>query len=184
MEKPKNYQHALIIGGTGMLKAASLAIIDKYEKTTLIARNVDRLEQIAINPKTNPISLNYTDSNMLKAALKSSTQKYGSFDLAIIWIHSTAPQAPYIAAEFVNADYYHLLGSSYGKPGEDNTERLAKFRDFKNLNYHEIILGFILEDNASRWLSHNEISTGVLKAIKQQQKSFVVGTLSPWSARP
>ena len=180
----KTNQHALIIGGTGMLKMASLSIIEQSRHATLIARNLDRLEQIATKPNTSPIALNYNDSINLQKKLKTARHKNGYFDLAAIWIHSTAPNAAYIAAEFVEGDYYHILASSYAKPGHDNSERLNRFASFKKISYHEVILGFVSAGGHSRWLSHSEISQGVLEALDKKQKSFVVGTVRPWSARP
>lgn len=181
-----NNKHALIIGGTGMLKMASLAIVEQFENTTLIARNLDRLEHIATNTKnkTHLVSLDYTNTHNLKNELKTITNKYSKFDLAIIWIHSTSAQAPYIAAKFVEGDYYHVLSSSYTDPSRDNSQRLEKFKTYPNINYHEVILGFITDTNYPRWLNHSEISSGVVTAIKEKQKRFIVGSVSPWSARP
>jgi len=77
-----------------------------------------------------------------------------------------------------------VLSSSHADPGKDNSPGLAKFADFADINYHEVILGFITDTGYSRWLSHAEISAGVLTAISKKQKRFVVGTVEPWSAQP
>jgi hypothetical protein len=45
-------------------------------------------------------------------------------------------------------------------------------------------LGFVLEGNHSRWLTHAEISGGVIHSIQTQSKRHVVGTLTPWYRRP
>jgi len=162
-----------------------ISVIERSKNTTLIARNLDRLEQTATTPnKTKLLSLDYQDSINLKKQLQTASKQNGKFDLAIIWIHGNAPQAPYIAAEFVKGDYYHVLSSSHADPSKDNSPRLAKFAGFADINYHEVILGFMTDAGYSRWLSHAEISAGVLAAISKKQKRFIVGTLTPWSARP
>lgn len=182
-------QHALIIGGTGMLRELSLNIAKKYNTVSIIARDKKRLKDLVkeakqFNGNIIPIALDYCNTKSLKKELEISIDKEGEFDLAIVWIHNTAPNAPYITAKFIDGDYYHILSSSYGDPSKVHTERLHKFKSFSNINYHEIILGFVVDNNYSRWLSHHEISTGIIKAIRKKQKNFVVGTLSPWADRP
>lgn len=63
-------------------------------------------------------------------------------------------------------------------------ERRARFEALPNIVYHEVILGFVTEGEDSRWLTHDEISRGVLTAIDGQASRFIVGTVEPRSARP
>ncbi|WP_400242173.1 hypothetical protein AB3U99_14995 [Niallia sp. JL1B1071] len=49
----------------------------------------------------------------------------------------------------------------------------------QNCSYHQIQLGFILEKNYSRWLTHKEISAGVIEAIKHNCKRKIVGVIEP-----
>ena len=50
--------------------------------------------------------------------------------------------------------------------------------------YRQIILGFVLEGNTSRWHTNKEIAAGVNRAIQADEERFVVGTLEPWEMRP
>ncbi len=52
--------------------------------------------------------------------------------------------------------------------------------------YREIILGFVYreENDRSRWLTHEEISEGVLNAIRLQQDRYIIGQIEPWVKRP
>jgi len=50
--------------------------------------------------------------------------------------------------------------------------------------YHQVQLGFVIEGDRSRWLTHSEISGGVIEAIRGGLPRHVVGTLEPWSRRP
>ena len=36
----------------------------------------------------------------------------------------------------------------------------------------------------SRWLTDEEISSGVLKAIEEDKERFVIGVTEPWSKKP
>ncbi len=58
------------------------------------------------------------------------------------------------------------------------------FERFVNIIYRKIILGFILEDDKSRWLNNAEISNGLIDAITLEKDAYVVGTVEPWEKRP
>src|SRR5690606_3732421 len=50
--------------------------------------------------------------------------------------------------------------------------------------YREVIRGFVIDAGRSRWLTHREISQGVLEAIRADRPRSIVGTVTPWPARP
>lgn len=52
------------------------------------------------------------------------------------------------------------------------------------VEYREAILGFVREGHSSRWLTHSEISAGVLAAVDSARPRTVVGVVEPWSERP
>ncbi|MBK7159886.1 MAG: hypothetical protein IPH77_15465 [Ignavibacteria bacterium] len=58
------------------------------------------------------------------------------------------------------------------------------FYRFKNINYKKILLGFVIEDEKSRWLTNTEISNGVIDALKKDEDTFIVGKVEPWEKRP
>jgi hypothetical protein len=41
-----------------------------------------------------------------------------------------------------------------------------------------------MEGDVSRWLTHEEISKGIISAIHQDRKKTIIGTLYPWDKRP
>jgi hypothetical protein len=47
-----------------------------------------------------------------------------------------------------------------------------------------VVLGFMVEAGASRWLTDAEISDGVRSAVTRDLAYSVVGQVEPWSARP
>lgn len=165
----------LVVGGTGMLWGACLGLKDLGHEVYALARSNHHHY-----PGVHPILVNYKDLLRLEEAL----EPHEPFDMAVVWIHSDAPQAPFVVAKFVDGPYYHLLSSQAAQPGElVNAKRRLHFEGV-GTDYREIILGFVAEQWGSRWLEDEEVAEGVLQAIQQNAKQFVVGTVRPWSARP
>lgn len=181
--------HILVVGGSGMLKEACLTLAQNGHIVSVIGRSMNKLEELKhIEPSIhifNLISLDYTDSELLKSKLAQTIKEWGPIECAICWIHSTAPQAPYIVAEHLKKDspFFHLFGSAFADPSKDPQAVIQSFSIYP-IQYHPIVLGFILEENTSRWLTHKEISQGVLKAFNAPQAINIIGTVNPWSARP
>lgn len=181
--------HALVIGGTGMLRGTSLELAARGYIVSVVARSQDRLarlqQETAKSPgDIHPIALDYRDSDALRAALQAASKQHGAISVAVVWAHSIAPEAPYIAAETVRGHYVHVLGSAGADPSRPDTGRRERFAAFQHLRYTEAILGFVRQGGRSRWLTNAEISAGVLQALDGQDERFIVGTVEPWSARP
>jgi hypothetical protein len=179
--------HALIIGGTGMLAPVTEHLCKNYNCVSLICRNVKRINSNLKN--VNPIILDYTHYKGLSAGLYSAIERFGNIELVVSWIHSNAPFAPFIVAQKLNScntafQFFDILGSAYAHPAGNSGEREGKFKKNKNLQYRKIILGFKIENKVSRWLTHNEISSGIIKAIKTGRFETVIGTVMPWDSRP
>ncbi|MBA4493747.1 short-chain dehydrogenase [Paenactinomyces guangxiensis] len=196
MDEIKIFHHSLVIGGTGMLRDVSLALADRSHSVTVVARNEQRLVSLvtaarSANCNIHPVSLDYHNLAHLRSSLESAIRLYGPIDLAVVWVHQTSPEAPCLIAEIAGRKtspcrFYHVLGSRAADPSQQKTEnhRRARFTAYPNIQYHEVVLGFILENNKSRWLTNQEISQGVLKAIESGKSHYTVGTVEPWSARP
>lgn len=172
--------HALVVGGTGMLAEAVSGLAGRGYQVSVLARRPERLSSTNINP----IALDYRDSKKLRAGLAEAVSKFGPISLAVVWIHGTAPEAPYIVAEYVQGRYFHVLGSAFADPNRLDDERQKRFAQFEHTDYREVILGFVIEQAGARWLTNGEISEGVLKAIRTDARRFIVGVVEPWSARP
>ncbi len=177
--------HALVVGGTGMLRPVSLYLAAKYNKVSVVAMS-DRLDSlVSESDKINPIRVDYCNTAVLDSALQAATNEFGRFDIAVIWVHlKKAPEAPYVIAKYVSGRYIHLLPSWTADPAKENQklqkERHKRFEEIKNLNYQEIILGW----QGSRWLHNDEISAGTIYAIEHPKQKQVIGTVEPWSAKP
>jgi len=185
--------HVLVVGGTGMLKDVSLYFAYHGMKVSVIARDQKKFEELIFAKNKsgfiNPIRVDYTDYDQLQKKLQNAINIYGPIETAICWIHSTAPEAPYIIAEILNEfnipfRYFHILGSSYADPAVINEDFEQTLHRFKNITYKKIILGFVIEDNHARWLTNTEIANSVIDAIKKDENLFIAGKVEPWEKRP
>jgi hypothetical protein len=182
-------KHALVIGGTGMLAKVSLWLAKEGFHTTVLARNRQRLQKLKNQIKNDSLftelCVDYTNYEQLREGIENVIKKNGPIDLVVSWIHGTAPQAPDIVNEIVSKThpgkyrFFHVRGSASALESITNPVHVPK-----NCLYRQVQLGFVIEKNRSRWLTHDEISNGVIEAIKNDREKTVVGTLEPWELRP
>ncbi|WP_306798634.1 short-chain dehydrogenase [Oceanobacillus saliphilus] len=181
-------QHALVIGGTGMLAKVTLDLVNRGYNVSVIGRNQTRMDQLMNmaedSSKITPLFVDYRNENELKEAVRKTIRQNGRIDLAIAWIHSVAENAlNIISAEIskttVKWDLFHIVGSS------SDLDQIKRKADVpKSCVYHQIQLGFMIDGTKSRWLTHDEIGAGVIKAMEKRQPVHIVGTVDPWELRP
>lgn len=194
--------HALVVGGTGMLRGLTLSLVREGYTVSVVARNRERLRVLAAEAakaakaakaatpgSVNPLPVDYRDGDALQGALQSAVTVHGPVILAICWIHSTAPAALEAVAEIIDAGpstcrLFHVRGSAAANPTAKARDIPAWLCRYPRIRYRQVILGFVIEGGRSRWLTHQEISDGVLKAVHQDAAWSVVGTVEPWSMRP
>jgi NADPH:quinone reductase-like Zn-dependent oxidoreductase len=189
---PSSFENVLVIGGTGMLREAVLQLARHSRSVTVVARGAKRLSELALresNIRTIPID--YSNTTGFENALIKSTYGQSNFDLAVVWVHDSSPSAAMQAARFVGSakrpgKFFHVLSSAVADPSSPSRSRRVDFDRIEHLDYHEVILGFVAGSSGSqsRWLTHQEISNGVIEAIETNASRFVVGTVRPWSERP
>jgi molybdopterin-guanine dinucleotide biosynthesis protein A len=149
---------ALVVGGTGMLAPATRALAARGHDVTCIARrNADLGHGVTVEPA------DYRDTTALQAVLARATQARGPIELAVCWIHTDAPEAPRIVVEALapGARLVQVFGTRVW-PLEAVPLHVA---------YRQVLLG----STEGRWLTHDEISTGVLEAIDADRPVHVVG---------
>ncbi|MEI3614916.1 short-chain dehydrogenase [Pseudogracilibacillus sp. SO30301A] len=130
--------------------------------------------------------MDYTDNERLKQEISHSYVRHGSINMVVAWIHGTAPRAiPTIMKQVSelqeNKQWTFVIIKSSG-----NLDRIitpVKSTE-RNCIIKEVQLGFIYNENTSRWLTHEEISRGTIQAIKGNKNKTIVGTLTPWNQRP
>jgi NAD(P)-dependent dehydrogenase (short-subunit alcohol dehydrogenase family) len=186
--------HSLVIGGTGMLKGVTKYLLKDFDIVSVIARNDDGFRELddeagKLSIKVNRLKIDYRNYQDLTNSILSALKDFGDISLVVSWIHSTAPVAPLIVAKIINhsntrCDYYEMLGSAEAEPDDSKPGREKAFEVFENINYHKIILGYIIDKDTSRWLENNEITRGVIEAINGDYKEFIIGSVEPWSKKP
>jgi NADPH:quinone reductase-like Zn-dependent oxidoreductase len=177
----KRFANVLIVGGSGSLAGLARALCDNAERVCILARNEKRIR--AVSDAVEPIVCDYNDGVALAEALSLVEAP----DLVVAWIHGRAPQARRAFAECLAAEgrFVQVLGSAHADPAHpERLAEMAKAVDALPIDYQAVVLGFVVEKGASRWLNNEEISSGVLSAIQSEQPVSIVGTVEPWSAKP
>ncbi|MBB5180964.1 NAD(P)-dependent dehydrogenase (short-subunit alcohol dehydrogenase family) [Planomicrobium koreense] len=178
-------KHALVIGGTGMLAQASVWLSENGYHVSVIGRNPGKIQQLLEQNPTQltPVLVNYTNTEELAEKIRCNQQKNGPIELVVAWVHSTGPQVIPCVLEMLPAiqpvEFFHVNGSSSNL--KDIKARTALT---KHVFYHQIQLGFKIENGISRWLTHEEISQGAIEAVLSGKSESVIGTLEPWDKRP
>jgi len=169
-------EHALVVGGSGMLAELCRRLAGSGWQVTVVGRNAAKLARAtARDPHLHPLSVDYEDVETFAAALASATGARGPFTLAVCWIRSWSPPALLAVADSLPAggSLFHVLGSQ----GSDaSATAIAELERRERLDYRQVQLGAVVEDGRRRWLTDEEISAGVYAAIAADRPYFLVGT--------
>ena len=177
------YAHTVIIGGTGMLFAASVQLAVQSRRFTSVARtraSLARLDAV-LSKGHGPhhmLSLDWSEPEAFVAGIANHIEATEEPDLVVAWVHNE--QLGIRVASVLgngNVQFFHVIGSAAASPGRIAAEVRAEANLPSNVAYHQVILGAASQRSHARWLTNAEISSGVLKAIQAQQAQFVVGTL-------
>lgn len=175
--------HALVIGGTGMLLPVVKELAEQGYTVSVIARQPAILQQLE-NDQITGYTCDYHDTQTLIKTINQTISDHGPIDLTVAWIHSTATEAAFAIAKLVTGDFLHILSASAGNPEYRDPFRVARIKTLPNLSYRRVILGFIPTQNGTRWLSNEEIASGILSAFENKEAENVVGTVTPWNNKP
>lgn len=182
--------HALVIGGTGMLRGVCMYLASRGGVVSVLARDRRRLDTLAHETRgaVRAIAADYRDSAALRLRIEEAVRAHGPIGLAVCWIHSTAPEAPLVVARAVApietpCRFFHILGSASADPSKERAEH-PQLRLLPGILYRRIVLGFVIEPAGSRWLTNDEIGRGVIEAVAADRDESIIGVGAPWSARP
>ncbi|AQQ52585.1 short-chain dehydrogenase [Planococcus lenghuensis] len=176
--------HALVIGGTGMLADVTRWLAEQGYHVSVVARNPDKMQPLRTAGDVHPVFADYTNTAELIAGIIEQIRQHGPIALVVAWVHSNAPHALPAVIRLIDEteekwSLFQVLGSSWDQ------ENIRKAVDVPaTCRYHGIQLGFIVEEGQSRWLTNHEISAGVIEAIRTNAPISVIGTLEPWERRP
>lgn len=179
-------KQAIVIGGTGMLKGVTLWLAEQHYHVFVIGRSRKKLNDVvkkAEPGRITPVSVDYHEDNNFRTKVAEIIRKHSPIELAVTWIHSSARHAFDILSEEIasgteaNWRLFHVRGSTAAL----STEPVPTPQ---NCLYRQILLGFVIENGQSRWLTHQEIVDGIIKAIEKDQKQSIIGSIEPWEKRP
>jgi molybdopterin-guanine dinucleotide biosynthesis protein A len=150
--------HALVVGGTGMLAGLTRGLVGRGHRVTSIARGAS-----ALGEGVTAVAQDYRDAGGLSAALARAIEERGPLELAVCWIHTDLPDTPRIVADALapGARLVQVFGTRVW-PLEGVPLHVA---------YRQVVLGSV----DGRWLTHEEISSGVLNAVDADRPLAVVG---------
>jgi hypothetical protein len=180
-------KHALVIGGSGMLSAATLWLVKEGYHVSVIGRNQERLDHLKnqVSDPTNitTLSVDYRQEILLKDRIGGTIERNGPLELVVAWIHSPFKKVlAMVAREAENPQpwrLFHVIGS-----GANHEEIRMGLSLSENCSYRQVQLGFILDRDTSRWLTHEEISNGVIESIAKDEQYHLIGVLEPENRRP
>lgn len=172
--------HILVVGGTGMLSGLCRALAGDGGRLSLLSRHASKAAG------ADGFDCDYYDEAGFVQALDAATARSGPITLAVSWIHTLKIPANRRLAERVRGRLFQVLGSAAADP--DHPWRLDLGRavadGLPDCALRQVVLGFKIEDGRSRWLTNDEISAGVLRAIQADLTYSIIGQSEPWSARP
>lgn len=176
--------NALVIGGTGMLRHAVHELVGRGSRVIAVSRNPDR----AAPPQTSPgeffpVAADWADPKSLVDAIAAATDERRA-ELVVVWVHTPYRAALMRELERVvapDAIVVQVWGSAAQDPrGYLTTERV----ELPGRTSRDVFLGYVIRESGARWLTHREISEGVLHAIDQPEATHTVGQIDPWDQRP
>lgn len=158
----------LIIGGSGMLLQATQEIVNVENQVLLCSRDKNKYKNLLNNHDSAKfLQFDFSDANDFKKLGNYINDEKINIINIIIWIHSSYYKYFYELLENIKADENTSIYLCKGNNSMNLDNSL-----FEKYKVHIIKLGYNDIDN--RWLTHEEISNGVLESFRNK-KSVHVG---------
>lgn len=135
----------------------------------------------------------YSDPERFSAALQRVRHEVGPFRLAVLWVHSPSREValPVVAEALADdAVVVDVRSSAAADPTRDQPSPPSVLAAAPR-DYRPVVLGFADGPAGPRWLTHQEISDGVLAATRApappaapDEWGWTVGRVRPWHDRP
>ncbi|MDC3415208.1 short-chain dehydrogenase [Terrihalobacillus insolitus] len=179
-----NPKHALVIGGTGMLKDVSLWLTNEGFIVSIIGRSKSKhldLVNKASHPELiNSLMVDYNNHSLLEEGIRDAIGKHGPIALVVSWTPSLPSLE--IANNIISEQsrkwkFFQIKGSR--RYFNDDSLNISS-----SCEHRSIYLGFVIENNHSRWLTNREIAQGVIKSVIDDSKQSIIGRLHPYEKRP
>lgn len=187
--------HALVIGGTGMLRDVVLHLATRFPAgpVSVLARSHARLSWLVREAKSRgghvqPFAADWHDDAAVALAIRSAIIAHGPVELAVCWVHLDAPRVlPLVADVIGDARHpprlFRIVGSAHADPSAADSNPL---KGAEGIRPRRVVLGFVPGPmgSGSRWLTDGEIAAGVIGAIERDAINAVVGSTDGWDRRP
>lgn len=185
-------QPVLVVGGTGMLAGVVRELVRVGHPVAVVARRRQSIlgvgESCAAPGLVDPVVADYAEPDDLRVKLRRLSEERGQFGLAVRWVHPPHRDSVHsVLAEVLpaHAAVLDVLGSGAADPARSaESEEPPEVLRSLSLRYGRVVLGFADGPAGTRWLTHDEISAGVLTAVRDFRETSVVGRVRPWSDRP
>ncbi len=180
MTEDCKYRGALTLGATGMLKGALTHISERTQTCWVLSRQGQNF--IADNPHQSAkgLAIDYSDPTAFWRAFDDRIN-VADLELALLWVHDHGKP---VLIELLrrltshNVKTIHVSGSATGNPAKQ-MERVGQYIDpTTGALYIPVVLGAMKTPNGQRWLTHEEISQGAIRAIETNEPQMVGTQLS------
>jgi hypothetical protein len=156
-------RRALVIGGTGMLAGCTAALVADGWHVVLPSR------RYAPIPDTTPadgghvlwVEADWAEPKEL--ANRAERALGGPADLLVAWVHSRVRASVLRAVARLlaeDAPVVEVHGSASANPVDGCPDPVLADHPTQ-----QVVLGFVMRDGRTRWLTHAEIAEGVLDAV-------------------
>ncbi len=182
-------RRALVLGGTGMLSGVVAELVRDGWHVVVPSRRyapipVDMPESAADDRQALWVEADWSAPESLAERVDKALA--GKADLLVAWVHDAyreavlAAIAPLIAEDAVVVE---VRGAAAAQPHTGTPE--------PSLPDHEtqlVVLGFVRDGESIRWLTHREISEGVLDAVHRAladrpPETFQIGEVNQYAIR-
>ena len=139
------------------------------------------------NRRATLVAVDYQNPAEFLAAIDRAITRHGVPGVVLGWFHDSAAAralARHLSGRGQPVRFFHVLGSASADPAARLAEQREPYETLRGVQYHQIVLGFVVEGERSRGLTHDEIASGVIEALAAERATRIVGTVEPWSARP
>ena len=165
--------HLLAIGCTGMLAGALRTLAPGFDEVTVVARQASAFGLAGATP----VEADWRDAEGFVNAIHLAVVARPPVSACLIWAHEAGDEAiaRVLGALHPGTRVVHVLGSSTGDP----RERAHRWRDACPAHVHHVsvALGRVRGGSSWRWLTHDEICDGALRAWRTR-RDVVVGELA------
>ena len=174
-------KHALVIGGTGMLANVCVDLAYKGYFVSVIGRTQSKFQQLILSSPDEsifPLVVNYNTGDVLDE-VENAISKRGPFDLIVSWTpnYDVLERICELNRGTDEFRLFHVKGSR--RYFDDEPVCIPD-----NCSYRKVFLGYIIEDDSSRWLTNDEIAGGVIIHIETDRIDGIIGQIHPYEARP